>query len=95
VLDRIVNQGGWDLKDLQVMADAEVNEYVDLFKSLPGNDISKYIQKCISIGSIDGQSELENKIEQNTRAALRQIGSSSVINARRMEQYGIQVEQQD
>ena len=92
IVSQIANQNGWSRDDVQLLANATIEDFYNLFKSTEGRHLSKYINACLRFGNLGNASEQETEISKKAISALEKIGNESTINKRRVKQYGISVD---
>ncbi|MFO7765048.1 MAG: hypothetical protein R6V33_01300 [Pelovirga sp.] len=73
------------------LAVASVTDYILLFKSLKGNELSRCIDLCLRYGRLGGISDQQQLIYEKATAALQQIGKESRLNASRVRRFGVSI----
>ena len=71
------------------LSQAEVAEYVQLFKSLKGNQLSSVIDMCMNFGRAGGMASPQRTIADNAAEALKVIGAENKLNASRVRRFGV------
>lgn len=92
VLEAIAGKDSWGGDDTEVLANATVDDYFDIFKSEHGRHLSTWINTCLRYGRFGNASEQDKKIASSATEALRRIAKESPLNARRVAKYGINIE---
>ncbi|MEW4982178.1 MAG: hypothetical protein AB1Y26_02950 [Cycloclasticus sp.] len=92
VLDRIAGQNGWNQSDEVVLANTSVDEYYNLFKSETGRHLSSFVTTCLTFGQLGNASDQQKEIAKRATEALRKIASESEINKRRVNKFGVDLE---
>ena len=87
-----ISNGGWSLKDEESLAALSVDDFVVAFKSAKGKERRTLIFGSLEFRKISNASERQMRIAQNAKAALAKIGQESPLNARRLEAYGIKLD---
>ena len=87
-----ISNGGWSLKDEESLAALSVDDFVVAFKSAKGKERRTLIFGSLEFRKISNVSERQMRIAQNAKAALAKIGQESPLNARRLEAYGIKLD---
>ncbi len=73
----------------QQLAQADVQEYVEFFKSQKGPKLAEYVDFCLKFSRLGGTTEAQKQIADRAVAALQIIGRESQINASRVRRFGI------
>lgn len=92
VLEAIAGKDSWGGNDAEVLANASVDEYFNLFKSEQGRHLGKWINACLKFGRFNNASERDKQIAGKATEALQRIGRESELNARRVAKFGVKVE---
>ena len=87
-----ISKGGWSLKDEESLAALSVDDFVTAFKSARGKERRAFIFGSLEFRKVSNASERQMRIAQNAQAALVKIGLESPLNARRLEAYGIKLD---
>lgn len=77
--------------DADILANATVDEYFDLFKSEQGKHLNAWVNACLKFGRFTNASERDKKIAGKATEALQRIAHESELNARRVAKFGIKV----
>ncbi|MBB6305022.1 P-loop NTPase fold protein [Rhizobium leucaenae] len=88
----IAIKGGWDEGQLTALATAPIDEYRKAFKSHSGQDLRRMLANVFQFDRIVNATDVMQEIPRRAREALKQIGSESAINARRVARFGVKVE---
>lgn len=91
ILFRIGANNTWNAHDLATLASLSVDDYYKLFKTYNGKDLRKIINGALQFVRISNASEEMREISKRARDALTKIGGESVINARRVRKFGIDI----
>ena len=70
---------------------AEIKEFVQLFKSLRGRELSACIDLCLKFNRQGGMTEQQRTISDKAVAALKIIGAESKLNASRVRRFGVSI----
>ncbi|BCO31061.1 hypothetical protein TspCOW1_11640 [Thiohalobacter sp. COW1] len=89
VLSSISGKDSWGGNDADVLANATVDEFYDLFKNEKGRHLGSWINTCLKFGRFTNASDRDKKIAENATEALLRIAKESKINARRVAKFGI------
>jgi len=92
VLSQIAGKSGWGGGDEEILANASVDDYYNLFKEEKGKHLSSYVNTCLQFGRFSNASEKQKTIGNNATEALRRIAKESPLNQRRVSMYGIKIE---
>lgn len=76
----------------QLMARIPVQDYIRLFKTERGAQLSRYIDLCLKYGRLGGINDTRKQICDNAVEALKEIGGESRLNASRVRRFGIIVD---
>lgn len=93
VLEAIAGRNSWGGDDTNVLVNASVDDYYNLFKSERGPHLELWVNTCLKFGRFTNASEKDKQIAGNATAALLKIASESNINARRVTKFGIKVKE--
>lgn len=74
-----------------LLSQASVQEYLDLFKSQGGPQLSQYVDLCLKFSRLGGTTEYQKLISDKAIEALTIIGRESKLNASRVRRFGIKV----
>jgi hypothetical protein len=85
-------KGGWDEGQLTALATAPVDEYRKAFKSHSGQELRRMLANVFQFDRIVNASDAMREVPRRAREALKQIGSESAINARRVARFGVKIE---
>lgn len=91
VLEAIAGRDSWGGEDVKVMANATVDEYFDLFKSVRGRHLSSWVNTCLKFGRFTNASEQDKLIAAKATEALERIAKESDLNALRVAKFGIKI----
>lgn len=91
VLGAIAGKNSWGGGDVEVLANASVEEYYDLFKNEKGRHLGIWVNTCLKFGRFSNPSDKDKQIAEKTTKALLKIASESKINTRRVAKFGIKV----
>lgn len=75
-----------------LMSQVEIGDYVALFKSQKGPQLSKYVDLCLRYNLLGGTTDCQKQIADKATAALKAIGKESRMNASRVRRFGIKVD---
>ncbi len=82
----IAKNHGWDTEHIEVINNATAQDFYDLFKLEHGDDLYRFVKVCLQF---EGNEYLT--VSKSVREALIRIGQESILNARRVRGYGIQL----
>ena len=91
VLARISGTNSWNSEDVIILANTNEDQYYQLFKSINGEELSSYVDRCLEFGRYSNPSKQYKSISENATKALQKIGSESELNRRRVRKFGIEV----
>ena len=89
VVHHLANKDGWSQEDEQALVAATVDDYYKLFKSIDGDDLSKYVHSCLQFGKFANHTEQQKEIHVKATSALKRIAGESKINKLRLARFGI------
>jgi hypothetical protein len=89
VLSVISGKDSWGGDSADVLANATVDEYYELFKSEKGRHLGSWVNACLKFGRFANASERDKKIAEKATEALLRISKENKINARRVAKFGI------
>jgi hypothetical protein len=92
VLDRISEKMSWNQKDEVVLANTTADDYFDLFKSIAGRRLSRFVTTCLRFGQFSKANDQQKEIANRATEALKRIASESEINKRRVMKFGVNLE---
>lgn len=92
ILFRIGANRSWNDREIVMLASLSSDDYYNLFKTHDGDDLSKIIYGALQFCQISNASEPMREISKRAKDALIKIGSESLINARRVNRYGIVID---
>lgn len=75
-----------------LLSQASVQEYLELFKSQSGPQLSQYVDLCLKFSRLGGTTEYQKLIADKATEALVEIGRESKLNASRVRRFGIKVD---
>lgn len=75
----------------ELLVETTVEEYFDLFKAVEGKDLDRIVKAGLSFGKIQNAKEDYQKIDSSVKTALTKIGKESILNAKRISKYGIEI----
>lgn len=77
---------------INILAEASVDEYYEVFKRTKGKRLHKIIKACLDFRNYSCGSDKYEKIVINATIALSRIGSENRLNSRRVANYGVKVD---
>ena len=86
-----IRTGSWNPEDEKSLASLEINDFKTMFKSLRGKARRDVIFGSISFSRVSNATPVQVRIAERARAALREIGRESPLNAHRLGAYGVTV----
>jgi hypothetical protein len=87
VLAEMTKKGSWTQKDIRLLWQVSVDEYVAMLKAFKGEQLAEIVRMALSLG----QGAREQEIARNVRGALTRIGRENALNKCRMRKFGIRV----
>lgn len=91
VVDGLVGRNGWNRSDIDVLAKASSDDFLQLFRETKGRELSRYVDVCLQFERIGNINDRERQISIKARDALVVIGRESSLNARRVAKFGVDV----
>ena len=95
ILQRIGSQSGWNEEDLERLSGLSYADYVNIFKQLRGSDLGRAVRGGLIFCDLSNADERIKSIGQMIQSALVQIARESPMNAKRVRNFGVQVEEFD
>lgn len=92
VLINISARNGWNPEDTELLKKLTTDDFYKIFKELKGVDLHRAVRSALDFGKIGGIPESERAIAQPAIEALKRIGKESKLNAKRVRNQGIEVE---
>ncbi len=92
ILKHFSEGGGWNQEDLDRLAGLNEADYVRIFKRLRGPDLKGALNGALVFREIANADDCMESITRTVESALRQIGKESLINAKRVKNWGIKTE---
>jgi hypothetical protein len=91
-LQRIAKENSWNRADTKGLANTTSEEFYEIFKTYSGSDRIKIIRAAVKFSNIGNASAEMQEISKRAKEALTKIGQESAINARRVNMYGINID---
>jgi len=88
----IALKGGLNEEDIAVLAAVPVSDYKRIFKETTGQQLRTVLSGIFQIDRIMNATPQMREIPKRARMALKEIGSESDINKRRVKRFGVEVE---
>lgn len=92
ICDALLQEEGPQDEEELLLAQASVQEYLDLFKSQSGPRLSQYVDLCLKFSRLGGTTEYQKMITDKATEALLIIARESRLNASRVRRFGIKVD---
>lgn len=92
ILKRLGDRGAWNPEDLERLANLTEANYVDIFKRLRDGDRRKVLKGGLIFRTASNPDERMKSITRMAEGALRQIASESPMNAKRVRNLGVQIQ---
>jgi hypothetical protein len=92
ILRSIAETNSWNPEQITILAKLPTERYYELFKTTKGNELPKLIGASLQFARISNATPEMMEVLGKAREALTQIGRESLINARRLQRYGIHVD---
>lgn len=90
VLQRAIRTLNWSEKDLTLLAELSVDDYLNNLESLEGKEFYEFIKKYLDIGKSSFEDERYNRISLTITNLLLKLAESNNFNRYRIEQiYGV------
>lgn len=93
ILLRMADMNGWHPEDIAILSSLPVDTYYKVFKSTEGRDLQRILSSCLQFDTIGNASADMKEISRRAKEALKRIGQESLINARRVKRYGVEVDE--
>lgn len=84
---------GWNDDQINALATAPIEEYRKAFKSRSGIELRRMLANVFQFDRIANASDGMKEISRRAREGLRLIGAESLINARRVNRFGVRMGQ--
>lgn len=91
VLLQISKNDGWSRRDIGLLTRVTEDQFIDIFRSSSGADLSRIVRASLIFSKMQGADEDMRSISAQATAALVRIGGESAINRRRIKKYGIEI----
>ena len=91
VLEKLAERKGWGVDDMDVLANATVDEYYEIFKSTTGRKLYSMVKRSLDFGKPINSSDEHKKVSNSATAALMRIGLESPINRARVKVHGVEI----
>ena len=92
VLLDITSRNGWADKDIAILSEASVEEYMAIFTNEKSEKLPYMIQRCLEFGKVEGGGEALKTIADKAQNAVRLIAKDSKLNRFRAKRLGIKFE---
>ncbi len=90
--DLMLGDEGTGEEEEMLMAQAELKDYVDLFKEEKGPRLTAYVDLCLKFARLGGITEEQKEISDKAIAALKLIARESQLNASRVRRFGVKID---
>src|SRR5271165_4360288 len=90
---RMADMNGWSPEDIAILSSLPVDGYYQVFKNTDGHDLQRILSSCLQFDTIGNASADMKEISGRAKEALQRIGQESLINARRVKRYGVEVDE--
>jgi hypothetical protein len=94
-LKRLGGRGGWSEEDLERLACLTESDYVLMFKRLRGSELKGAVMGALIFRNVSDATERMKSITRTAEGARRQIAMESLMNAKRVRIFGVQIEEPD
>ncbi|MEA1675469.1 hypothetical protein [Nitrospirillum sp. BR 11163] len=91
VLLDIANSRGWNPEDIILLSQVSAQEFKEMFLKERGPHLSKLISTALNFSKFGNSSAEMKAITARATQALQEIGATSLLNRRRVEEFGVQV----
>lgn len=92
ICERLLLDGPNNDEEELLLSQTAVEEYVELFKTLKGPELSQYVDLCLKFSHLGGTTDYQKRISDKVSEALKVIGRESKLNASRVRRFGIKVD---
>ena len=92
LLSAISDRNGWNPEDVTQLATQTAEDFVRLFKSLRGDELTRAINAGLRFREISNANDEMKHVVATVETAIRMIGKESVMNARRIRRYGVELD---
>lgn len=90
ILIDIGRKNGWNPAEAAAVQDLSVSDLKTLFKATEGTDLSRLVRGSLMFRNVGGVSAALSEMSSRAEQALREIGSETPINARRVRIHGVE-----
>jgi len=90
-----IGSGGWNPEDEESLAAVSVDEFIQYFKMMRGNERRKFIFGSLAFRNMGGRTPRQQQIVDNALSALVRIGQESTLNAHRLKAYNVTLPQEE
>jgi hypothetical protein len=95
ILKRLGGRSGWNQEDLERLASLTEADYIPIFKRLRGVELRRAVTGALVFREISNADERMNSITRTAEGALRQIAMENPMNAKRVRNFGVRIEEPD
>jgi hypothetical protein len=88
-----IYKGGWSPEDEESLAKLSEDDFITLFKSMKGANLSVVVLGSLQFRNMGGTTLRQRGIAEKAQAALRRIGKESPLNAHRLAKFNISIEE--
>jgi hypothetical protein len=92
ILLDMASKNGWSPEDIVTLSISSVDQYYEAFKQINGQELRGVLNAALQFDRMSNAHASWKEISNRAKEALRRIGNESAINARRVKQYGIDME---
>jgi len=93
LLMEIGSAGSWSAEDIEAASQVPEDELIQAFKQLRGHDLRMVIKGALRFQKVHGLNKEMHSLTNTAIAALRRIGSENLVNRRRVEQFGVSMDE--
>jgi hypothetical protein len=93
VLKKLGTRGGWNNDDLECLSRLTEDDYIRIFKKYREEEFRNVVFGGLAFRNIANATDIMKLITQLVEGALRRIAKESAINAKRVKNFGVQIDQ--
>lgn len=91
ILKEIGARNGWNKDDISKLSALKVEDFYAIFKASSGNDLRRIVKAALTFRTVTNPTPDMLQIVSTATEALQRIGRESPLNARRVQNYGVDV----
>lgn len=94
VLIEMAKNRGWNKEDVSLLATLSADDFYNIFKNNPGEDLRRIVHGALIFKGNHGGDEDKTTVVNNVTEALQRIAGESEMNRRRVQKYGVVLDDQ-